>query len=138
MIRHLLYWFVLMAIGVANGILRGATYGTLMPDLAAHQLSTVTGIIFTGLAVWLLWIYRPLESARKAWIVGGVWFLLTILFEFGFGHFIVGHSWQHLLADYNILEGRVWALFLAWILIMPYFFFRLRGRKPGNNTGSGY
>ena len=112
-----------MIIGILNGILRVSTYGKLTSDLIAHQLSTLTGILLSGIAVWILWKYCRLESSRQAWIVGGIWFLLTILFEFGFGHFIVGHSWQHLLADYNILKGRIWSLFLVWILIMPRFFY---------------
>lgn len=125
MIRHILFWGVLMIVGVLNGILRVTTYGTLTSDLVAHQLSTIIGILLTGFIVWYLWKRWPLETAREAWIVGGVWFLLTILFEFGFGHFIVGHSWQLLFADYNLLNGRIWLLFLIWILIMPYFFFRM-------------
>jgi len=123
--RHFLFWLILMVIGVLNGILRVATYGNLMTDLAAHQISTLSGIILSGFAVWILWKYSPLDTARQAWIVGIVWLSLTITFEFGFGHYIAGHSWQHLLADYNILEGRVWSLFLIWILIMPYSFFRM-------------
>ena len=122
---HILFWFVLMVVGVLNGILRGTTYGKLMSDLAAHQLSTLFGILLTGLAVWLLWSYWPLDSARQAWIIGGIWLLLTILFEFGFGHFIMGHSWQHLLADYNIMKGKIWSLFLLWIFVMPYLFYVL-------------
>lgn len=124
MIRHILFWIMLMTIGVLNGILRVTTYGRLTSDLVAHQLSTISGILFSGLAVWYLWKRWPLRSALQAWIIGGIWFLLTILFEFGFGHFIIGHSWQHLLADYNILKGRIWSLFLVWIFLMPYVFFR--------------
>ncbi len=126
MIRHTLFWFILMIIGVLNGILRATTYGTLISDLAAHQLSTILGIIFTGLAAWILWKRRPLESLRQAWIIGLIWFSLTTLFEFGFGHFIAGHSWQRLFADYNLLNGRIWPLFLIWILIMPPLFFKIK------------
>jgi len=123
--RHLVFWVILMVIGVLNGIVRVETYGKLMTDLAAHQLSTLTGVILSGLAVRTLWKYLPLETTRQACIVGIVWFSLTIAFEFGFGHYIARHSWQQLLADYNILNGRVWSLFVIWILIMPYFFFRI-------------
>jgi hypothetical protein len=125
MLRHILFWFILMIIGIANGVLRGTTYGKVMSDLAAHQLSTVTGILLTGLAVWILWKYNPLDTTSEAWIVGGVWLLLTVLFEFGFGHYVAGHSWSALLADYNLFKGRVWVLFLGWIAMMPYFFYRV-------------
>lgn len=124
MTYHILAWFILMIVGILNGILRELTYGPFFSDLTAHQISTFTGILFTGLFVWLLWKYRPLESSRQAWIVGAVWFLFTICFEFGFGHFVMGHSWERLFNDYNLLKGRIWSLFLAWIGIMPFLFFR--------------
>ncbi len=44
---------------------------------------------------------------------------MTIAFEFGFGHFVAGHSWGRLLADYNLLTGHVWVLFLLWVLVVP-------------------
>ena len=55
--------------------------------------------------------------------------VMTIIFEFGFGHYIMGHSWQKLFADYNILQGRVWSLFLLWIMVMPYVFFSILKKK---------
>jgi hypothetical protein len=129
MIRHILFWFVLMIIGVLNGILRVSTYGTLISDLSAHQLSTILGMILTGLAAWGLWKRWPLKSIRQAWIVGLLWLSFTILFEFGFGHIIAGHSWQHLISDYNLLNGRIWSLFLVWIQVMPPLFFSVSTEK---------
>ena len=129
MLRHILFWFVLMVVGVLNGILRGTTYGKYFSDLTAHQISTFTGILLTGLVTWFLWSKWPLETAREAWTIGTIWLVLTILFEFGFGHYIMGHSWQKLFADYNILQGRVWSLVLLWILVMPYVFYSILNLK---------
>jgi hypothetical protein len=53
---------------------------------------------------------------------------MTIAFEFGFGHFVAGHSWASLLADYNLFNGRVWCLFLIWMTIMPFVIFRLSAK----------
>ncbi|MDX1489006.1 MAG: hypothetical protein R3268_12435, partial [Acidiferrobacterales bacterium] len=53
------------------------------------------------------------------------WLVLTVAFEFGFGHYIAGHSWERLFADYNIMQGRVWSLFLVWMLILPFVVFML-------------
>ena len=50
---------------------------------------------------------------------------MTLAFEFLFGHYVAGHSWSRLIADYNILEGRVWSLFLVWIAVLPYVVWRL-------------
>jgi hypothetical protein len=32
-----------------------------------------------------------------------MWGVLTLAFEIGFGRFVVGATWERLLADYNVL-----------------------------------
>jgi hypothetical protein len=125
MVRYLLSWFLLAVIAIANGVLRQGTYGKIVSELTAHQISTLTGIIFTGTLVFWLNRIWPIESAAQAWLIGFIWLVFTVVFEFGFGHFVAGHPWSRLFADYDLLSGRVWSLFLLWILVMPYFFFKL-------------
>ena len=93
--------------------------------LAAHQVSTLTAIIATGVVVWFVHRVWPIESASQAWTIGLFWLAFTFAFEFGFGHFVAGHAWDKLLADYNLLRGRVWSLFLVWVTIMPFVIFKL-------------
>ena len=123
--RYLFFWLILAVVAVINGTLRQLVYGRYLSELAAHQLSTVTGILLTGITAWILNRFWPIGSAREAWIIGACWLLMTIAFEFGFGHYVAGHSWSRLFADYNLLEGRVWSLFLAWIAVLPYVTWRL-------------
>lgn len=122
--RYLLVWLLLAVVAVGNGIVRQATYGKLVPELAAHQLSTLTAIMASWAVVWLVHRAWPIVSAGQAWAIGIAWLVLTILFEFGFGHYVAGHSWARLFADYNVLEGRVWLLFLAWITVLPRVVYR--------------
>jgi len=96
-----------MFIAIGNGVLRVATCGQAVRELIAHQISTVTGILFTGLAAWALSRSWPLESVMQALAVGISWLSLTLIFEFTFGHFVAGHSWEQLRQDYNLLEGLV-------------------------------
>lgn len=126
--KYLLVWFLLAVVAITNGILRETTYGKSVSDLAAHQLSTITAILASGAVVWIVHRFWPIESTAQAWTIGLLWLLMTIAFELGFGHFIAGHSWEKLLADYNILQGRVWSLFLMWITILPLVVFRLASR----------
>lgn len=124
LIRYLLCWFLLAIVAIANGVIREATYGKFVSELSAHQISTGTAILFTGLLVWGVNRLWPIATAGGAWLIGVAWLIATITFEFGFGHFIAGHPWSKLLADYNLLNGRVWLLFLIWITVMPYVFHR--------------
>jgi len=112
-------WFALAVIAIVNGVIRQFTYGRFVSELAAHQISTVTAVILSGLFVAFLHRFWPIESSHQAWIIGGAWLLMTIIFEFGFGHFVVGHTWSRLFADYNLLTGHIWMLFLLWIFLLP-------------------
>ena len=126
--KYLLVWLLLAVIAIANGVIRQATYGRLLPELAAHQVSTVTAIAASGFAVWLVNRTWPIASSAEAWTIGSAWLVMTVLFEFGFGHYVAGHSWTNLLADYNLMEGRLWPLFLAWVLVLPVVVFMLSAR----------
>jgi len=123
-LRYSLLWFALAIIAIANGVLREQTYDKILSELPAHQLSTLTAVIFSGLFVYFIHRTWPIESSSQAWSIGVIWLVSTIIFEFGFGHYIAGHTWSHLLNDYNIVQGRVWLIFLLWVLIMPVVIYK--------------
>lgn len=124
-LRYILAWIPMVFVGIANGVLRETTYGKHVSELHAHQISTFTGILFFSLYIGTLTYFWPFQSSQQALLIGGIWLLLTIAFEFIFGHFIAGHSWSRLLSDYNLLAGRVWILVLIWIAIAPFLFNRM-------------
>ena len=126
MIRiYTLAWLGLMVIGVTNGVIREFSYRRWVGELAAHQISTVTAILFFGLAVWLLERRWPLASNGQALAIGLIWLGLTLAFEFLFMHYARGIAWSRLLHDYNVLEGRVWAFVLLWVLVAPLVVHRI-------------
>ncbi len=128
--KYLLVWLLLAVVAIANGVLRQSTYGKFVPELAAHQISTVTAIVFFGVVVWIVQRIWPIESQSQAWVIGVCWLLMTIAFEFGFGHYVAGHSWGRLLADYNLLAGRIWLFFLVWVAVLPAVIYRLGASGP--------
>lgn len=119
-------WFGLAVLAVLNGILRVDGYGRFMGELAAHQISTLVAILVLGALIWFLTGWVRIQSPAQAVAIGLMWLVMTVLFEFGFGHFAAGHSWSKLLADYNLLKGRLWPLLLVWIAAAPSVFVRLR------------
>ena len=127
--KHILWWFIFPFVGILNGVLREATYKNFVGDLTAHQISTVTGLLFFGIIFYFIFKKWEIKSVKHAILIGLIWLGLTILFEFGFGHYIMGNSWQKLLHDYNIAEGRVWSLFLVWLTIAPFVFYKMFNRS---------
>ena len=71
---------------------------------------------------------RSRVGGNRAWdSCGLMWMILTIIFEFALDRLVVGDSWSKLLGDYNLLEGRVFSLFILWVALAPYVFYRIRG-----------
>lgn len=133
--RALAGWLVLFVAAFANGAARVVGYQPFMGELPAHQVSTLLGIAVLGAAIWILTGWWRFKSAGQAWGTGMLWCFLTVLFEFGFGR-VLGNSWERLLADYVIWEGRLWALVPLWILVAPPLFHYLRQRAPHMSAAS--
>ena len=125
-LKYTISWFGLVVLAIINGVIREKWYGTFMRELTAHQLSTLIGIILFGFFIWILTGIWKIESARQAYLIGAIWLILTITFEFLFGHYVIGHPWNKLLFDYNLFKGRIWILILIWIAIAPYLFYKIR------------
>ena len=126
--RWLLAWPGGALIGVANGVLREATYGRRVSERTAHQLSGVTAVAVFGAYFAELQRRWPLRDTREAAAVGTGWLALTVAFEFGFGRLVAKQSWEELLADYDIAEGRTWPFVRAWIGAGPAVVRALRAR----------
>jgi hypothetical protein len=102
-------WLGMLALAFANGTARAVGYQPL-GETAARQIATGTLLGLLGGYVWVVHRRAPLPDTATATAVGGVWALLTLGFEFGFGHYVMGTSWAELLADYDVSRGRIWVL----------------------------
>lgn len=123
--KYVIAWVPMIFIAIANGIFREKFLAGRLKELGAHQASTGTLVILFGIYIWIVIRNWKPESAEQAIFIGLLWLGLTVLFEFLFGHYIAGHSWNKLFQDYDILKGRVWIIVLIWITIAPYIFYRL-------------
>jgi hypothetical protein len=124
--RYFLAWFPMVAIAIANGLVREAWYGTQLSELRAHQVSTLSVVVLLGLYMgWVIRRWGP-RSTAQALGVGALWLGLTVAFEFLFGHYVAGHSWARLVQDYDLLSGRLWPLVLLWVAAAPYLLSRSR------------
>lgn len=124
--KYILAWFPMVILAIGNGIARASVYEKHLGELRAHQLSTVSGVVLLGAFMWFVVRRWPPASGRQALGIGLLWLGMTVGFEFLFGHFVVGHPWERLLADYNLFAGRLWVLVLVWVAVAPCLFHRLR------------
>jgi hypothetical protein len=121
-------WLGGAVLGVANGAAR-QLYTERVGDTQAHAISTATLLGLLTLYIAALDRRWPLPTRRTGLAVGGGWMALTVLFEFGFGHFVVGDSWSRLLEQYDVTRGNLWILVPLWMLIGPAAMRELRARR---------
>jgi hypothetical protein len=58
-----------------------------------------------------------------------MWMLLTPVFEFALGIFVMNYSTGRMLEDYDISRGGLMIFGLAFLTVVPYLAARLRGVK---------
>ena len=121
MIRIILTWVLFIPVAIINGIFRERLYRDMVGELAAHQISTaILSIAFIAVAYSMVGNIVSEADTFKLFAIGALWVIMTIVFEFGFGHYVDQVTLDKLLNDYNILKGRIWLIFLIVELCTPY------------------
>lgn len=109
--------------------MRDSVYGDKVGEVGAHQISTGTLLALLALYIWTLERRWMLPDGRTALQVGAAWASFTVLFEFGFGHFVAGDSWSELFANYDLADGQMWVLVPLWMGLGPAIIRSLRVRR---------
>lgn len=125
MITYIVSWFCLMILAILNGAIREKLLPKNLGELKLQQIST-----FTLIAVMFVYTYVyqklfPLTGLDEAKLIGFVWLLLTLAFEFIFGKVILKKSWKELLANYNFMKGRLWVLIVIWVFLVNFAIYEL-------------
>lgn len=131
-VRALLVWLVLLVAAIANGAFRVFVLIPRSGERTGHVVSTLMLCVEIMLLSWLTirWIAPP--TPARAVLIGASWVVLTLLFEFGFGHYVAHKPWSELLADYDVLHGRIWILVLIATAVSPWLTGRARGLWSGS------
>ena len=127
--RYLLFWLVLLPLAFTNGALRELTYKNVVGEPWAHQISVVTGIAITGIAIWFVVKRWSFPSQQQAITVGIIWIALTETFEAAMVLSGSQHNVEVFFNQHNIAAGELWPLFVLWVGIAPVLFYHLRAKK---------
>lgn len=113
-------WPALPVAALANGVFREGVIGPLIGPAAASVVALVTGLGLVAFitVLFLKWV-REARSAADLWLLGAIWTVLGIAFWFALFGLVLGVPFGNLLADYDLLDGQLWPLFLAGVLLAP-------------------
>ena len=122
-------WCLILVGAVLNGMVREAVILPRTGRIVAHAISTVLlCLVIIGIG-WPATAWVAPRTIQDAWVIGALWLVLTLAFEFGAGHFVFGRTWQELLAEYNVLAGRIWVMVLVVTLMTPIITFTHRAAE---------
>jgi len=127
--KVLLLWMAIIPLAITNGIVREKLLNPRMPHSVARALS---GVLLSLLIFGLTFLTVPWLGWQQTyrWVdMGALWFLWTLLFEFGFGRFVARKSWRELLKAYTFKGGELWPLVLVIVFLAPWLAAGLRGLR---------
>jgi hypothetical protein len=101
----------------------------LIPQLGEPTGHVLSALLLSALLAALIWFtigwVKP-STPRVSLGIGLLWVCMTLAFEFGFGRLVAHKPWPELLADYDLVHGRIWPLVLITIGVIPYIAARAR------------
>jgi hypothetical protein len=100
--------------------------------LTARQIGVFIGSVLILLVAYLLvgWLRAP--DRKSLMLVGILWLVLTVAFEFGVGHFVFGRSWESLGEDYDVPKGGLLPFGLVVLALSPLIAAWMRGVKQAH------
>lgn len=127
--RALLYWLGMLAVIFCLSALREVVVRSMTGELPAHFIGTAAALVVIVLLARRFFA-RTVVTPGESLLVGAFWVALTATFEFGLFHYAMGVPWGTLLADYNILQGRLMGVLMLTTLLAPYAFALRSGTRP--------
>ena len=127
--RAFLVWLVIIFAESIHGTLRQIFLAPLIGDFPARRIAFFVGMLLIFLIVYFFirWIAAP--TAKSLLLVGLLWAILTLFFEFALGFLILGYSRERVLEDYEVSRGGLMAFGLLFMTFAPLFAAKLRGAK---------
>lgn len=125
-LKALVIWVGILALAIANGVLRESI---LIPVFGTPTALVLSGLLLSALIFCVAYFSLPwLHISRPIllYIVGVGWLVLTLFFEFSFGLW-QGKSLSELLEAYTFKGGNIWPVVLAATVLAPYIAAKLRG-----------
>ena len=129
-LRLLRAWLIIVPVMIANGVFRELVLERWVAAMFAEILSGCLGVAI--IVVMTRYLLRPLAGQSAAALVRAsvTLVLLTVAFEFLFGHYVDSKSWSELVANYAIWEGRLWPVALIALAFMPFLWGRWSLPEP--------
>lgn len=118
-IKALAVWMIMVFAAIANGLFRE---NILNPHVGETIALPISGLFLSVLVFGIS--YKSLDyfvsySIGAYILLGVIWTILTLLFEYGFGHFVRGLPFSEINEIFKLKKGNLFILVILVTLISP-------------------
>lgn len=120
-------WLAIVAAAILNGVFRETI---LVPAIGMGAALPLSGVLLAVLVFLVTLLMLPFIASAESKVyigVGVFWVILTLSFEFLFGFFVAGKSWQEIMQVFNIKTGDLFLFVLFVTAVSPWLSAKLRG-----------
>ena len=127
LLKAALIWLLIACLAIGNGIVRESLFAPQFGMAVALPLSGITLSVIIFVVTYVAFSFLAATSQSACIAVGVQWVIMTLAFEFLFGHYVAGKSWVDLLQVFNLASGDLMLLVLLVSLLSPCFVARIKG-----------
>ncbi len=112
-------WVIIALLAILNGIFRESV---LVSNLGQSMAIPVSGITLSMIVFIITYVSLPLLGKHHAltyFFVGLQWVFMTLIFEFLFGHYVIGKPWSSIFQVFDIMKGDLFVIVLMVSLFSP-------------------
>lgn len=130
LLRGFTIWLLIIFAESIHGTLRQLFLAPLIGDFTARRIAFFVGLLLIfGIAyLFIRWIKAT--SVKSLLVVGVMWMILTAMFEFGLGRFVMNFSWERIFEDYDLSRGGLMVFGLLFMVFAPYLAAKSRRLIP--------
>lgn len=123
-------WVIIAIFAVINGLFRESTLSPHFGESVALPASGITLSIIIFTIIYLSFKLFGKNEYRTYLYIGIQLVTMTLIFEFLFGHYVIGKSWSELLQVFNILKGDLFTIALLVSLFSPLLVAKIKRELP--------
>jgi hypothetical protein len=125
--RAAVIWLGIVCFAVVNGMVRDEIVAPRLGENFALPLSGFILSIIVFVVAYFSFSFMGAKTRITCVFIGIQWVLMTLTFEFVFGHFVVGKSWSDLIQVFNVARGNLFLLVLFVSFLSPSIVAKTKG-----------
>ncbi len=133
LVRGLIIWLAIIFAESIVGTLREMFIAPLVGDFTARRIAFFGSVLLIFLFSYFFIRWIAATTVKSLFIVGSVWMILTALFEFGLGIFVMNYSLERMLEDYDITRGGLMLFGMIFMFFAPWLAAKMRRNKAPTN-----